>query len=61
MWLRAWLRVRGVERFRACAEPGVVLELLARCVVVAALVEAVALAYVICDVAVILGVDIACE
>ena len=60
-WLRAWLRLRVVERFRAFAEPRVVLEVLARCVVVAALVEAVALADILCDVRVILGVDIACE
>lgn len=46
---------------RAFAEPGVVLEILARCVVVAALVEAVALADIVCDIGVILGVDIACE
>ena len=55
------MRRRVVERFRAFAEPGVVLEILARGVVVAALVEAVALADVVCDVRVILGVDIACE
>ena len=55
------LRRRVVGVLRVFAEPGVVEEVLARCVVVAALVEAVALAYVICDVRVILGVDIACE
>jgi hypothetical protein len=59
--LRSWLRRRVVERLRAFAEPGVVEKVLARGVVVAALVEAVALADIVCDVAVILGVDIACE
>ena len=46
---------------RAFVEPGVVEEVLARSVVVAALVEAVALADILCDIGVILGVDIACE
>jgi hypothetical protein len=60
-WLGAWLRRRVVGVLRAFAEPRVVLEILARCVVVAALVEAVALADIIGDVCVFLGVDIACE